>query len=78
MLGKGKRSPEVKQAIVQHHAVYFIACGGAGALLSHCVKKREMVAYEDLLSEAITRLTVEDLPCFVGVDCTGKDVYDCD
>lgn len=47
-------------------------------MLSHCVKKREMVAYEDLLSEAITRLTVEDLPCFVGVDCTGKDVYDCD
>mgnify|MGYP000579734808 CR=1 FL=1 len=78
MLGKGKRSPEVKQAIVQHHAIYFIACGGAGALLSHCVKKREMVAYEDLLSEAITRLTMEDLPCFVGVDCTGKDVYDCD
>lgn len=76
MLGKGKRSQEVKEAIVRNKAIYFIACGGAGALISHCVKKREMIAYEDLLSEAVTRLEVEDLPCFVGIDMYGNDIYE--
>lgn len=76
MLGKGRRSDEVKEAIVRNHAVYFIACGGAGALISHCIRSREPVAFEDLLSEAITRLTVVDLPCFVGIDSRGNDIYD--
>lgn len=76
MLGKGRRSKEVKEAIVRNKAIYFIACGGAGALISHCVKSREMVAYEDLLAEAVTKLVVEDLPCFVGIDAKGNDIYD--
>lgn len=76
MLGKGRRSDAVKEAIVRNHAVYFVACGGAGALISHCIKKREPVAFEELLSEAVTKLTVEDLPCFVGIDAYGKDIYD--
>lgn len=76
MLGKGKRSEEVKAAIIRNKGIYFVACGGAGALISHCIKKREMVAYEDLLSEAVTRLEVEDLPCFVGIDIHGNDIYD--
>jgi fumarate hydratase subunit beta len=76
MLGKGRRSAEVRASIVSHHAVYFVACGGAGALISHCIKSREMVAFPELLAEAVTRLEVEDLPCFVGIDCEGKDIYD--
>lgn len=76
MLGKGKRSKEVHEAIIRNKAVYFIACGGAGALISHAVKKREMVAFEELLSEAVTKLTIKDLPCFVGIDCEGNDIYE--
>lgn len=76
MLGKGMRSKEVHEAIIRNKAVYFIACGGAGALISHAVKKREMVAFEELLSEAVTKLTIEDLPCFVGIDCEGNDIYE--
>jgi len=76
MLGKGRRSEAVKQAVVKHHAVYFVACGGAGALISHSIVKREMVAFPELLAEAVTRLEVKDLPCFVGIDCEGKDIYD--
>ncbi len=76
MLGKGKRSPEVKDAIVRNKAIYFVACGGAGALISHCIKSCEPVAFADLLSEAITKLEVEDLPCFVGIDCFGNDIYE--
>lgn len=76
MLGKGRRSREVKEAIIRNRAVYFVACGGAGALISHCIKSREMIAYEDLLAEAVTKLQVEDLPCFVGIDASGNDIYD--
>ena len=76
MIGKGKRSPQVKEAIRRNHAVYFVACGGAGALLSHCIKKSEPVAYEDLLAEAVVKLTLEDFPCFVGIDCQGNDIYE--
>ena len=76
MLGKGRRSKEVRDAIIRNKAIYFIACGGAGALISHNIKKREMVAFEELLSEAVTKLTVEDLPCFVGMDCWGNDIYE--
>ncbi len=78
MIGKGRRSEAVKESIVRHHGIYFIVCGGAGALISHCIKSREPVAFEDLISEAVTRLEVEDMPCFVGIDAEGRDVYDCD
>lgn len=76
MLGKGRRNEAVRKAIVQHHAVYFAACGGAGALISHCIISREMIAFPELLAEAVTRLEVKDLPCFVAIDAEGKDIYD--
>ena len=76
MIGKGRRSETVKDAIKTHHAVYFVACGRAGALLSHSVIASEPVAFADLLAEAIVKLTVKDFPCFVGVDADGKDIYD--
>ncbi len=75
MVGKGKRSPEVIKAIVENKAVYFAAVGGAGALLSKCIKSADLVAYEDLGTEAIRRLTVEDLPVIVVVDAEGNDLY---
>ena len=78
MIGKGRRNQAVKDAIIRNKAVYFVAVGGAGALLSHSIKKREMVAFEELLAEALTKLTAEDFPCFVGIDCTGTDIYDLD
>lgn len=78
MIGKGRRSEEVKEAMMRNQAVYFVAVGGAGALLSHAVVKREMVAFEELLAEAVTKLTVKDFPCFVGIDCEGNDIYDSD
>lgn len=76
MIGKGRRSDAVKQAIVSRGAVYFVTVGGAGALLSHCIQKRRMIAFEDLLAEAVTELTVEDFPCYVGIDTFGNDIYD--
>ena len=76
MIGKGRRSDAVKEAVVRHGGIYFIAPGGAGALLSKSIIKREPVAFEDLLSEAVTRLEVKDFPCFVGIDCRGNDIYD--
>lgn len=78
MIGKGYRSEEVKEAIRQYDAVYFVTIGGAGALLSHCIKERRMVAFEDLLAEALTELYVEDFPCYVGIDVYGNDIYDPD
>lgn len=76
MIGKGRRDESVKQAIKNHQMIYFVCVGGAGALLSHCIIKREMVAFEDLLAEAITKLEVKDFPCFVGIDSKGNDIYD--
>ncbi len=75
MIGKGKRSNAVKESIVKNKAIYFVACGGAGALLSHAIIKSEVIAFDDLLSEAIRKLEVKDFPCFVGIDITGKDIY---
>ena len=75
MIGKGKRSPAVKEAIASHHAVYFAAVGGAGALLSKRITSAETAAYEDLGTEAIRKLTVEDLPVIVIVDKEGNDLY---
>ena len=75
MIGKGKRTPEVHEAIKRNGAVYFAAIGGAGALLSKCIKNSEIIAYEDLGTEAIRKLTVEAFPCIVAIDPEGRDVY---
>ena len=76
MIGKGKRGPEVIEAMKKHGAVYFGAIGGCGALLSKCVKKAEVIAYEDLGAEAIRRLEVEDLPVTVIIDSEGNNLYE--
>ncbi len=75
MIGKGKRGAEVVEAMKTHGAVYFGAIGGAGALLGKCVKKCELVAYEDLGAEGIYRLEVEDFPVVVVIDSLGNDLY---
>ena len=76
MIGKGKRGPEVVAAMREHGAVYFGAIGGCGALLSKCIKKAEIVAYEDLGAEAIRRLEVEDFPAIVIIDSEGDNLYE--
>lgn len=76
MIGKGRRSEAVRDAMVKHNAVYMAAIGGAGALLSKCVKAAELVAYEDLGPEAIRKLTVEDFPVVVVNDAHGNDLYE--
>ena len=76
MIGKGKRGPEVIAAMKEHGAVYFGAIGGCGALLSKCIKKAEIVAYEDLGAEAIRRLEVEDFPAIVVIDSEGNNLYE--
>ena len=76
MIGKGKRSPEVVAAMKEHGAVYFGAIGGCGALLSKCIKKAEVIAYEDLGAEAIRRLEVEDFPVIVIIDSEGNNLYE--
>ena len=75
MIGKGKRGPEVVAAMTEHGAVYFGAIGGCGALLGKCIKKAEIVAYEDLGAEAIRRLEVEDFPAIVIIDSEGNNLY---
>jgi fumarate hydratase subunit beta len=75
MIGKGNRSPEVVEAIKNYKAVYFGAVGGIAALMSQCVKKMELVAYEDLGPEAIRKLTIVDLPLVVINDSQGNDLY---
>ena len=75
-IGKGKRGPEVIAAMKEHGAVYFGAIGGCGALLSKCIKKAEIVAYEDLGAEAIRRLEVEDFPAIVIIDSEGNNLYE--
>ena len=76
MIGKGKRSQAVQDAIVRNKAVYFAAVGGAGALLSKCIKKAELIAYEDLGAEALRKLYVEDFPVIVVADCEGGYLYE--
>ncbi|MFC1670142.1 Fe-S-containing hydro-lyase [Spirochaetota bacterium] len=75
MIGKGGRSREVVDAMVKHGAVYFMAVGGAGALISKCIKKSKVIAYEDLGPEAIMEMEVEDLPVIVINDIKGNDLY---
>ena len=76
MIGKGKRGPEVIDAMKKHGAVYFGAIGGCGALLSQCIKEAEIVAYEDLGAEAIRRLVVKDFPVVVIIDSEGNNLYE--
>ncbi|MBT9160473.1 MAG: Fumarate hydratase class I, aerobic [Chloroflexi bacterium] len=76
MIGKGARSPEVKDAIRQYKAVYFAAIGGAGALIAKSIKKAEIIAYDDLGVEALRRLEVEDFPATVVNDIYGGDLYE--
>ena len=75
MLGKGKRGDEVVAAMKECGAVYFGAIGGCGALLSRCIRKAEVIAYDDLGAEAVRRLEVEDFPVFVCFDSQGNDLY---
>ena len=75
MIGKGKRSVQVEEAIVRNGAVYLAAIGGAGAMLSKCIITSEVVAYEDLGTEAIRKLTVREFPAIVVIDSTGKNLY---
>ena len=76
MIGKGKRGEEVITAMKEHGAVYFAATGGCGALLSRCIRKKELVAYEDLGAEAVCRLEVEDFPVTVVIDSLGNNLYE--
>jgi len=76
MIGKGKRSPEVIAAMQTYKAVYLGATGGAGALISKCIKAAQVVAFPDLGPEAVHRLEVEDLPTIVINDCQGRDLYE--
>lgn len=76
MIGKGRRSKEVKEAIVRNGAVYFAAVGGAGALLSKSIQSSEVIAYDDLGTEAVRRLEVKDFPVIVVIDSEGKDLYE--
>jgi fumarate hydratase subunit beta len=76
MLGKGSRSPEVREAIKKHKAIYFATTGGAGALLSKSIKQAEVIAYEDLGAEAILRLEVENFPAIVANDIYGGDLFE--
>jgi fumarate hydratase subunit beta len=76
MIGKGKRSKEVIDAIIRNKAVYFAAVGGAGALLSKCIKTSEVVCYEDLGAEAILKIEVENFPVIVVIDREGNNLYE--
>lgn len=75
MIGKGERSAAVCESIVQNYAVYFAAVGGAGALYGNAIRKSELVAFPDLLSEAVYRFEIEDFPCVVAIDCHGGNIY---
>lgn len=76
MIGKGKRTKEVIEAIIRNQAVYFAAIGGAGALLSKCITKSEIVCYEDLGAEAIREIEVENFPVIVVIDSEGNNLYE--
>ena len=76
MIGKGKRTQEVIDAIIRNKAVYFAAVGGAGALLSKCITKSEVVCYDDLGAEAIRKIEVENFPAIVVIDREGNNLYE--
>lgn len=76
MIGKGKRTKEVREAVMRNGAVYFAAVGGAGALLSRSITSSQVIAYDDLGTEAIRRLEVKDFPVIVVMDAQGNDLYE--
>ena len=76
MVGKGKRSPEVIEAIIRNKSVYFAAVGGAGAILSKRILSSEVIAYDDLGTEAIRKMQVKDFPVIVVIDSAGRDLYE--
>lgn len=76
MIGKGERSQEVRDAVVRNNAVYLCAVGGAGALAAHCIKKCEVIAFEDLGCESVKRLYIENFPLIVADDCSGGDIFE--
>ncbi len=76
MIGKGKRTKEVLDAVVRNKATYFAAVGGAGALLSKCITASEVLAYDDLGAEAIRLVDVKDFPVIVVADCHGNNLYE--
>ena len=76
MIGKGYRLPEVVEAMKKYSGVYFGAVGGAGALLSKCIKSAELIAFEDLGAEALRKLYVENMPLLVIMDCQGNNLYE--
>lgn len=75
-VGKGTRSEEVRQACMRTGSVYFVTVGGAAAYLAKCVESEELIAYDDLGTEALRRIEVVDFPVFVGIDTLGNDIYD--
>ena len=75
MIGKGTRSAEVIEAMKKHIGVYFVAIGGAAALMAKCVESAEVIAFEELGTEAIRKLQVKELPVVVAIDCRGNDIY---
>ena len=76
MVGKGKRSPEVIEAIIRNKSVYFAAVGGAGAILSKRILSSEVIAYEDLGTEAIRKMQIKDFPVIVVIDTEGNNLYE--
>lgn len=76
MIGKGERNKEVIKSMIQNKAVYFGAVGGAGALLANCIKKSTVIAYDDLGSEALRELVVEEFPVIVVIDSFGNNLYE--
>jgi len=76
LIGKGKRSPQVKEAIKSYRAVYLATFGGAAVLIQSCVKSQRILMFEDLGAEAVRELEVEDLPCIVAIDSQGEDIYE--
>lgn len=76
MIGKGGRSPEVCEAIIRNKAIYLCAIGGAGALAAKCIKSCEVIAYEDLGCESVKKLTIENFPLIVAIDCNGGNLFE--
>ena len=76
MIGKGQRSDQVKRSIIKNRAVYFVAIGGAAVIMAEAVKSVEIIAWGDLGTEALRKLEVVDLPCFVGIDIKGNDIFE--
>jgi len=75
MIGKGERNQQVRDAVVRNGSVYLCAVGGAGALAAHCIKKCEVIAFDDLGCESVKKLYIEDFPLIVANDCSGGDIF---